>query len=186
MGPGSVARIDQILRDLGLPPDYALQRGFTLQPEVAESELVVIGRNASGRDVRLVPPAANAWERMRAAAANDGLTLQPLSGFRSVTRQEEIIRRKLSAGQPLAGILRLVAAPGYSEHHTGRAVDVGTPGEPPLEESFAGTAAFRWLLHHARQSGFRLSYPRDNPHGIAYEPWHWCWQPDPAPVPAWE
>ena len=25
-----------------------------------------------------------------------------------------------------------------------------------------------------------MSYPRDNPHGIVYEPWHWCWQPQDA------
>jgi len=101
--------------------------------------------------------------------------LLPLSGFRSVARQEEIIREKLSAGQPLADILRLVAAPGYSEHHTGRALDLGAPDEPPLEEGFAETAAFTWLVAHAGDYGFRLSYPRGNPHGIAYEPWHWCW-----------
>ncbi|MET0229666.1 MAG: D-alanyl-D-alanine carboxypeptidase family protein, partial [Rhodanobacteraceae bacterium] len=37
--------------------------------------------------------------------------------------------------------------------------------------------AFRWLMRHAKRFGFRLSYPRSNRHGIAYEPWHWCWHP---------
>ncbi|HVT32680.1 MAG TPA: D-alanyl-D-alanine carboxypeptidase family protein, partial [Rhodanobacteraceae bacterium] len=35
--------------------------------------------------------------------------------------------------------------------------------------------AFAWLKRHASRFGFRLSYPRRNRHGIAYEPWHWCW-----------
>ncbi len=112
---------------------------------------------------------------MGAAAARDGIALLPLSGFRSMARQEEIIRDKLSAGQSLADILRLVAAPGYSEHHTGCALDIGAPDEPPLEEGFAQTAAFAWLTRRAGEFGFKLSYPRNNPHGIAYEPWHWCW-----------
>ena len=49
----------------------------------------------------------------------------------------------------------------------------GPPGEPPAEESFERTAAFDWLRTHAGAHGFTMSYPRDNPHGIVYEPWHW-------------
>ncbi|HEY4990089.1 MAG TPA: D-alanyl-D-alanine carboxypeptidase family protein, partial [Opitutaceae bacterium] len=67
------------------------------------------------------------------------------------------------------------AAPGYSEHHTGRAVDIGVPDEPPLEEGFALTQAFSWLTAHAREFGFALSYACGNPQGIAYEPWHWLY-----------
>ncbi len=120
---------------------------------------------------------------MNAAAAADGIVLLPLSGFRSIARQAEIIRAKLAARQPLAQILRVNTAPGYSEHHTGRALDLGTPGDPPFEESFAQTPAFAWLMHHAAAFGFTLSYPRGNPHAIAFEPWHWCWHPAPAAPP---
>ena len=70
-------------------------------------------------------------------------------------------------------ILAVNAAPGYSEHHGGYALDIGTPGEPPAEESFEATDAFAWLARHAPAHGFAMSYPRDNLHGIVYEPWHW-------------
>ena len=43
----------------------------------------------------------------------------------------------------------------------------------PAEESFEATPAFDWLQRHAGASGFAMSYPRGNPHGIVYEPWHW-------------
>jgi len=112
---------------------------------------------------------------MQAAAADDGVVLLPLSAFRSVARQTTIIRRKLARGQAIADILRVSAVPGCSEHHTGRALDLGTPGHLGLETSFARTRAFRWLVRHAGRFGFQLSYPRRNPHGINYEPWHWCW-----------
>ncbi len=72
-------------------------------------------------------------------------------------------------------ILSVSAAPGYSEHHTGRAVDLTTPGTRPLEEDFEATPAFEWLTGTAEDFGFRMSYPRNNRHGIAYEPWHWMW-----------
>ena len=72
-------------------------------------------------------------------------------------------------------ILEVSAAPGYSEHHSGRAIDLTAPGYAALEEEFENSPSFAWLRRNARRFGFALSYPRKNRHGIAYEPWHWCW-----------
>jgi D-alanyl-D-alanine carboxypeptidase len=160
---------------LGIPADYAAARRLPAQREA--KTLVPIGRNPDGRVIKLAPPAAAAWRRMKTAAANDGVDLLAISGFRSVARQTEIIRGKLAAGVGISDILQLVAAPGCSEHHTGRALDIGSPDDPDLDERFARTKAFRWLCKHATKHGFSLSYPRGNSHGIGYEPWHWCWQP---------
>jgi D-alanyl-D-alanine carboxypeptidase len=158
---------------LGIPADYPVQR-HPVQHEARS--LVLVGPAADdGKPVRLTPRAAQAWKRLVAAAGQDGVTLLPLSGYRSVARQARLIRRKLEAGQPIADILRLVAAPGCSEHHTGRAIDVGSPEDCELDERFAKTAEFRWLNKHGKKFGFHLSYPRKTTHGIGYEPWHWCW-----------
>jgi D-alanyl-D-alanine carboxypeptidase len=162
------------VNDLGIPADYGTIRGLSLQPE--ESDLVSIGTNPFGKEILLSRPAAAAWARLAAAARADDVAIVPISGFRSVVRQREIIRQKMDAGEPLEAILRTVAAPGYSEHHTGRALDVGEPDTPALTEAFASTPAFRWLEDHAPHLGFCLSFPRGNPHGIAYEPWHWCYR----------
>jgi zinc D-Ala-D-Ala carboxypeptidase len=159
---------------LGIPSDYGGKRGLRLQAEA--TELVSIGENPEGRDVRLTATAARAWANMKDEAFEIGITLVPISGFRSVERQTEIIRAKLAAGQSIEDVLRKIAAPGYSEHHTGRAIDIGVPDEEPLTERFAETTAFSWLEAHAPDFGFTLSFPRDNPHGIAYEPWHWCFR----------
>ena len=162
------------MTELGIPADYGARRGLPPQPEARE--LASIGANEEGRDILLSPAAAAAWIRMRDAARGAGVELVAISGFRSIERQVAIIRAKLAAGGTIDLILRTIAAPGYSEHHTGRAVDIGVPGGPPLTEEFAGTPAFLWLQAHAGQFGFGLSYPPGNPHGIAYEPWHWCLQ----------
>jgi D-alanyl-D-alanine carboxypeptidase len=160
--------------ELGVPADYAEIRGIPLQPEAAENQLTQL--NESGlRCIRLLKPAADAWQRMQRTAKTDGITLLPISGYRSVSRQVEIIRAKLQAGQTIETVLRVNAAPGYSEHHTGRAIDIGTPGSVLLEEGFADTPAFAWLSINAPQFGFTLSYRCNNPLGIAYEPWHWYW-----------
>ena len=102
--------------------------------------------------------------------------LQVVSAYRSVAYQEGILRGKLERGQAMEDILRVSAAPGYSEHHSGRALDLTTPGFTALEEEFERSDAFAWLTENAGAFAFRLSFPRDNPHDIAYEPWHWAWQ----------
>lgn len=139
------------------------------------SALASIGKDIHGREQWLQPRAARALARMDAAARRDAVELQVVSGFRSIEYQLGILQRKLARGLSMHDILRSSAAPGYSEHHSGRCIDFTTPGSAPLEEGFEASAAFAWLLHHASRHGFSLSYPRDNVHGIAYEPWHWCW-----------
>jgi D-alanyl-D-alanine carboxypeptidase len=167
-----LTQIRAIHRALGIPVDYAAQRHLPVQREARR--LVTAARAADdGKPVRLTPRAAASWKRLQTAAARDGLELLPISGFRSVARQTALIRRKLAAGQSITSILQLVAAPGCSEHHTGRALDLGSPGHLGLDADFGQTREFRWLQRHAAKFGFSLSYPRNNPHGIAYEPWHW-------------
>lgn len=162
--------------DLGIPASYAADRSLEPQPEAREPDLILIARNEEGRPIRLIPAAAHAWTQLRDAAAQEGITLVPVSGFRSVARQVEIIRAKLAAGQSIDAILRYVAAPGFSEHHTGRALDIADRPDSDLDEAFEDTAAFAWLARRAGEFRFHLSYPRGNPHGIGYEPWHWCWR----------
>jgi zinc D-Ala-D-Ala carboxypeptidase len=157
--------------NLGIPADYGAKR--RLKPQAEAKELVSVAASLDGRKIRLAPATAAAWKAMRDFASGEGIVLEALSGFRSIERQVEIIEGKLAAGRSIDDILKTVAAPGYSEHHTGRAIDIGVPGEPPLTEEFAKTPAFRWLKGHAHDFGFKLSYPRNNLNGFAYEPWHW-------------
>jgi D-alanyl-D-alanine carboxypeptidase len=167
--------IVELHRDLHIPPDYALSRRLAPQREAEVAQLVTISVRED-REIHLIGPAATAWRSMHAAAHAANVTLLPLSGFRSVARQAEILRAKLTAGHSIEAILSVVAAPGYSEHHTGRALDIGTPDSEPFDECFGEMEAFTWLTAHAASFQFTLSYPRNNPHGIIYEPWHWCWQ----------
>jgi D-alanyl-D-alanine carboxypeptidase len=158
--------------ELGIPEDYGLDRARPVYEEA--TELVEVGPNLVGRMQRLTPATARAWAAMQAAAAEDGVTLLIVSGFRSIDYQARLIRKKINAGQLVSEILSVNAAPGHSEHHTGRAVDIASPGSRPLTEEFEDSDAFRWLRANAAQYGFSMSYPRDNPAGFVYEPWHWA------------
>jgi D-alanyl-D-alanine carboxypeptidase len=167
-------RLQQQLARLGLDDGYAARTGLTLVAE--PTRLSFAGRDQFGRVLWLDAGAGRAWQRMRADARRDGVRLDAISGYRSHEHQLGIFARKLARGLRVEQILAVNAAPGYSEHHGGCALDLGTPGEPPAEESFEHTPAFDWLMRRAGDYGFALSYPRGNPHGIVYEPWHWCWR----------
>lgn len=170
-----LARLHERLDQLDIDEDAYTQRtGLSL---VAEPDrLDFAGFDRFRRPLWLRPGAARAWLHMQAEALRDDVVLESISGYRSHDYQLGIFERKLARGQTVEEILTVNAAPGFSEHHGGRALDIGTPDEPPAEESFEKTRAFAWLQDNAQGHGFVLSYPRENPHGIVYEPWHWCWR----------
>lgn len=126
--------------------------------------------------VTLATPAAKQFRKMKQAARRDGVFLVPLSGFRSVQEQKELFFGiKAERGTSLLKRAQVSAPPGYSEHHTGYAIDIGDVNHPDtnFQQAFEETAAFEWLQENAANYNFELSFPKDNPQGIKYEPWHW-------------
>jgi D-alanyl-D-alanine carboxypeptidase len=168
------ARVAQSLAALGIPPSYGVDRHMPLHAEA--KDLVSVGMDIYGRERQLTPQAAARWTELQAAAYRDDVTLLLVSAYRSLEYQRQIFERKIAAGQSLEQILKMNAAPGYSEHHTGKAVDLTTPGCSPLSEEFETTRAFDWLVRQGCRFGFAMTYPRENPFGVAYEPWHWAIQ----------
>ncbi|MEM6885904.1 MAG: M15 family metallopeptidase [Verrucomicrobiota bacterium] len=141
-----------------------------------EEEQGLIALTDNGNEFFLHPDAAHAWMRLKEAAASENVQLELVSAFRSVARQAEIIENKRKRGIPDSDIFRINAPAGFSEHHSGRAIDISTTGFAPLEEEFENSEAFKWLSKRAIDFGFSMSYPRENRFGIAYEPWHWFYQ----------
>jgi zinc D-Ala-D-Ala carboxypeptidase len=166
------AQLRTLHKRLGISARYGIERDMAACAEAAW--LVLVGPDAYDRELWLRADAALAWHRMRAAARQNGINLLPISGFRSIEYQARIIHNKLRKGQNIAQILRVSAAPGYSEHHSGRALDLAESLDDVLNESFEHSNAFAWLQDRASRFGFHMSFPRDNPHQVAFEPWHWC------------
>lgn len=162
-----------IHRDLNIPTNYAESTKLPLFREIELSKLVVAQLDDTGRPLVVSGLTASAWVAMRSAASVDGIELVPFSGFRSYLYQKGLIAAKISRGVPIHEILRVLAAPGYSEHHTGEAIDVTTIGCPAAEEVFADTPAYKWLCVRAAEFGFKESFSKNNPHNLVYEPWHW-------------
>ena len=171
---GVFIRMNAHLAALGISSELITARGFRECEEATRLEVAEVG--ADGRDHLLVPSAAEAWRRLKAAALAGGVDLFIVSAFRSIDRQAEIVRRRLEGGATVESILTVCAPPGFSEHHTGQAVDLSTSGSRVLEVEFDQTPAYAWLSEHASEFGYYLSYPVGNIWGYQYEPWHWCFQ----------
>jgi len=103
--------------------------------------------------------------KMREEAKKDGIYLVFLSGYRSINLQNDIFYSlKSIRNQVAAERARVSAPPGYSEHSTGFAIDIGdaTQRETDFETDFENTDAFRWLIKNAAKFHFKLSFNKDN------------------------
>jgi D-alanyl-D-alanine carboxypeptidase len=134
--------------------------------DYAPDDLVATG----GRQLRA--EAAQAMDDMFAAAAAEGLTLSVQSAYRSYEYQVNTFRNQVARfGQTRAEIQ--VARPGYSEHQTGLAADIGGGG-CDIESCFATTAEGRWVAANGYRFGYVVRYPDGGKDvtGYKYEPWH--------------
>ena len=141
--------------------------------EVSKEKLVLIEPNIEVHiDMR------DSLLRMREEARKDGIFLVFLSGYRSINLQNEIFYSlKSIRNQDASERARVSAPPGYSEHSTGFAIDIGdaTQRWTDFETEFENTAAFIWLKKNAAKFHFKLSFKKDNKY-INYEPWHWRYE----------
>jgi len=116
------------------------------------------------------------FKEMQFMAAQRGISLQLLSGYRSIDLQRDIFYENKSIRNQTAVERSMVSAPpGYSEHSTGYAIDVGDGNYPDthFEVEFEQTPAFKWMKRFAPKYHFVLSFPPNNKQGVTYEPWHW-------------
>ena len=152
-------------------PDRVL--GHYTYTEAPEKELESVSADGG---IKLRVAAARAYTEMIAAAAADGVSIGPLSGFRSIKEQEGVFFDvKQERSQSVTDRANVSAPPGHSEHHTGYAIDMGDGNVPAtnLSPDFENTAAFKWLETNATKYNFELSFPKNNLQGVTYEPWHW-------------
>ena len=115
---------------------------------------------------------------MRSDAYKEGVYLVFLSGFRSIKLQNEIFYSiKSLRNQSAFERARVSAPPGFSEHSTGFAIDIGDAlkRESDFEVEFENTQAFKWLKQNAAKYHFKMSFDK-NHKNVDYEPWHWRYE----------
>lgn len=116
-----------------------------------------------------------AFQEMAAEATLSGYDLIAFSTYRSFDYQTQLYDRYVTNdGQDAAD--RYSARPGYSEHQTGLAFDIGEQHfeQHFAKESFGETEAGKWVAANAHKYGFIMRYPNGSEKitGYMYEPWH--------------
>jgi D-alanyl-D-alanine carboxypeptidase len=128
----------------------------------------------SGEAALVNSTTAAAAETMFAAAAADGVIITLASGYRSFATQRATYGSYVnSRGQAEADTAS--ARPGYSEHQTGWAFDIGDgSGADAFTPQFKDRPAAIWAKANAHRFGFVVRYPwmLHEITGYFYEPWH--------------
>ena len=129
--------------------------------------------NTENEKIKVHYKCLEAFNEMKKEALKNNIELEIISGYRSSKYQIEIFKHKFRNPdaptiEELKKRLSVSAPSGYSEHHTGLAIDINS-----VEDDFAGTAEAIWLECNAPKFGFELSFPKNNVQGLSYEPWHW-------------
>jgi LAS superfamily LD-carboxypeptidase LdcB len=111
---------------------------------------------------------------MSREAAKANVRLHVIWAFRDPALQREQFEEAKRKHGPRNGI-KWLAPPGFSEHQTGWALDIGDLDDPEADDNplFERTNAFAWLKENASKFQFELSFPPGNWQGVSYEPWHW-------------
>ncbi len=97
---------------------------------------------------------ANAYWVMREVAANDGVDIHIVSGFRTYAEQQYLYNCYINCN---CNNCNLAAPPGYSNHQSGHALDLNT----------SAPGVYSWLSSHGGSFGFTKTVPSEN--------WHWEW-----------
>lgn len=156
---------------------YILGQKLSTEPTYVKGVLIVnkkIPLPASynkGEDAK----ARAAFKKMAEAAKGEGMELVAFSGFRSYEYQKTLYDRYVKRdGKDAAD--RYSARPGYSEHQTGLAFDIGEKGQEDLwlTNAFGETTAGHWLAQNSHKFGFILRYPKGKEQitGFMHESWH--------------
>ena len=155
--------------------DEAVDKDSALPVDYMPDDLVDLPRlHVFGdRDQRLRKEAAEAFGKMAAEAARQGLKLRVFSGFRDFGHQKKLFLEAIDKQGPKQNG---TAAPGYSEHQLGTTIDISNADRHSiLSGRFGETKEGRWLHDNAERFGFRNSYTSENSQEVGYkpEPWHY-------------
>jgi D-alanyl-D-alanine carboxypeptidase len=176
----------------GAPAAHAAPSGEQLSTRVVtdpNNSWVLVNKSRPLSPVQFVPPdlvrwngtghllrsqTAGAINQLFAGARAAGYALEVVSAYRSYATQSSLYSSYVQMyGQAYAD--QISARPGYSEHQTGMAADVGNVGGGcGLTACFGTTPGGRWVAANAHRYGFIVRYPSGytNITGYTYEPWH--------------
>ena len=116
--------------------------------------------------------ANEAFVKMASDIKKEGYNLRAISTYRTYDYQSNLYNN-YAKRDGVNNADTYSARPGFSEHHTGLAIDVDNITK--IYTDFEETEEFTWMQENSYKYGFILRYPKDkeNITGYIYEPWHY-------------
>ena len=126
----------------------------------------------SANGLKINKYAYDAFLEMKKAMNKENLNIRIISAYRDYNYQENLYNNYLK-NEKQSIVYTYSARPGYSEHHTGLAIDVDNTIQS--YNNFYLTKEFVWMQDNAYKYGFILRYPKGKEEitGYSYEPWHY-------------
>ena len=138
---------------------------------------LITTKNELNEEVQVEEEAYNHFLLLKEYLKELNINIDIDDSYRSIDRQTELYEYYLNNnGQDYCD--KYVAVPGYSEHHTGLAIDIMLKiNDGYLREDmdqFQEIKTFEEIHKHLYKYGFILRYPqgKENITGYSYEPWH--------------
>ena len=162
--------------------DYlVLVNKYSQLPDDWEKNVELVdAKNAWDEDIKVEKNAYKQYKKLKEELKEDGVEIELDSVYRSVKAQQDLWDEW--SADPEKGIdyvKKFVAVPGYSEHHTGLAIDIcirKEDGELEFDndEMIADRETFAKIHKKLADYGFILRYleNREDSTGYTYEPWH--------------
>lgn len=155
-------------------------------PENWEDKIELLEmKNAYGDDIKVEKTSYEAFQALREDLLKEDVDIELDSCYRSVERQKELWAEfKEKYGEDYCK--KYVAVPGFSEHHTGFAIDACLKKDGKLiydnDEMMKETEIWEKVHEKMPEYGFILHYMEGKKYitGYAYEPWHMRYVGDPA------
>ncbi len=96
-----------------------------------------------------------------------------ISGYRTFDSQKSLYDRRVES-EGVEATDKYTALPGFSEHHSGYAVDFAIYTSEGLYYDFYGQDEYKWVLDHCYEYGFIERYQKEKKEltGFEAEPWH--------------
>lgn len=160
------------LTNMKLGYGILVNKYYSLPSKYAPDDVVSMSSQYSYPGNSIRKEVYEAFKEMSSAARSEKITLIVNSSYRDYNTQKEIYDDYADKnGKEYAD--KFAARPDFSEHQTGLALDIFTPGTGM--KTFGESDAFKWLLKNSYKYGFILRYPegKENITGYAYESWHY-------------
>ena len=163
---------DTVITNMDLGYGIIVNKHYSLPEKYAPDDIVTMNNQYAYPNNSIRKDVYEAFKEMSKSAKEEDITLIVNSSYRTYDEQKKLYD-DYADKKGIEYADKYAARPDFSEHQTGLALDIFSPGYGM--KNFEESKAFSWLFENSWKFGFILRYPKDkeNITGYSYEAWHY-------------